>query len=294
MTDAQGDRPDLTGKVAFVTGGSMGLGRAIAHELLMCGASVAVCARGADELAETERALADEFGAGRVLAVMSDVAVADDVQAALRRTVERFGSLTTVVCNAGVYGPMGRVEEIDLEAFRRAIEINFFGVLFTCRAAVPVLKAAGRGKIVLISGGGATKPMPFITAYAASKAAAVRLAESLAEELLGFNIDVNAVAPGALATRLVDEVIAAGPSAVGQAFFDQNQSWKIRGTTPLSLGASLVAYLASDLSDGITGKLISAQWDTWQHLHLFRDELARSDVYTLRRIVPQDRGIEFG
>jgi NAD(P)-dependent dehydrogenase (short-subunit alcohol dehydrogenase family) len=216
------------------------------------------------------------------------------VQAAVRRTVQRFGTLTTVVCNAGVYGPMGPLEDIDLEEWRRAVDINLFGVLFTCRAAVPILKAAGRGKIVLISGGGATSPMPFITAYAATKAAAIRLAESLAEELRGFNVDVNAVAPGALATRLVDEVLAAGPAVVGQAFFEQNQGWKDHGATPLSLGASLVAYLASDLSDGITGKLISARWDPWQSLHRFRGQLAGSDVYTLRRVVPEDRGIELG
>ena len=89
-------------------------------------------------------------------------------------------------------------------------------------------------------------------------------------------------------------MLAAGPAVVGQAFFEQNQGWKDHAATPLSLGASLVAYLASDLSDGITGKLISARWDPWQSLHRFRGQLAGSDVYTLRRVVPEDRGIELG
>jgi NAD(P)-dependent dehydrogenase (short-subunit alcohol dehydrogenase family) len=146
------------------------------------------------------------------------------------------------------------------------------------------------GKIIVLSGGGATTPMPNISCYAASKAAAVRLMETLAEELRSFHVDVNAIAPGALKTRLVDQVLAAGREAVGDAFFEKNKKWSEEGATPLDLGARLCLYLASRESDGITGKLISAQWDSWQTMHEHRDELARSDIYCLRRIVPEDRG----
>ncbi|HXJ76518.1 MAG TPA: SDR family oxidoreductase, partial [Candidatus Dormibacteraeota bacterium] len=148
----------------------------------------------------------------------------------------------------------------------------------------------GRGKIIVLSGGGATNPLPNISAYAASKAAVVRLMETLAEELKTSGIDVNAIAPGALATRFVDDVLAAGPAKVGAAFYEKNKQWKEKGATPLELGASLAVYLASPESDGITGKLLSAQWDPWRTLQLHRDELARSDIYCLRRIVPEDRG----
>jgi 3-oxoacyl-[acyl-carrier protein] reductase len=117
--------------------------------------------------------------------------------------------------------------------------------------------------------------------------------ETLAEELRPFHIDVNAIAPGALATRLVDEVLAAGPEKVGQVFYDKNKKWKTEGATPLHLGAGLAVYLASSQSDGITGKLISAQWDPWARLHDHREELASSDIYCLRRIVPEDRGKKF-
>ena len=79
-------------------------------------------------------------------------------------------------------------------------------------------------------------------------------------------MDVNAIAPGALATRLVDEVLAAGPEKVGAAFFEKNKEWKEKGAMPLELGARLAVYLASAESDGITGKLISAQWDPWEKL----------------------------
>jgi len=116
------------------------------------------------------------------------------------------------------------------------------------------------------------------------------LMETLAEELKPFQVDVNAIAPGALATRLVDEVLAAGPDKVGAAFFEKNKGWKEKGAVPLELGANLAVYLASAESNGITGKLISAQWDPWKDLQTHRDELAKSDIYCLRRIVPEDRG----
>ena len=89
---------------------------------------------------------------------------------------------------------------------------------------------------------------------------------------------------------IVDEVLAAGPEKVGAAFYEKNKTWKEKGATPLEFGAGLAVYLASAESNGITGKLISAQWDPWKTLHEHREELAKSDIYCLRRIVPEDRG----
>ena len=115
------------------------------------------------------------------------------------------------------------------------------------------------------------------------------MTETLAEELRKFSIDVNAIAPGALNTRLLEEVLSAGPDAVGEAFYEKSLKQRESGGVPLEKAARLCVYLASEISDGITGKLISAQWDPWENLHAFREQLAKSDVYTLRRIVPEDR-----
>lgn len=278
----------LAGATAIVTGASQGLGRAIAAEFLREGASVVICARDAALLAQARDELAAD--GGRVLAHPCDVSDEGQVAALVEFTLRELGSLDTLVSNAGVYGPMGPTEEVDLREWTRALEINLYGTLLPCRAVIPHFKRAGRGKIVIISGGGATNPLPNISAYAASKAAVVRLMETLAEELRAHRIDVNAVAPGALRTRLVDQVLAAGPERVGAAFFEKNRQWSEQGAVPLSLGAGLCAYLASRESDGITGKLISAQWDAWPHLHEHRAALAASDIYCLRRIVPEDRG----
>jgi len=276
---------------AIITGGSQGLGEAIAEAFVREGANLVICARDPARLSATCERLQKLAGPGRkVLAKPCDTSSEAQVNDLVAFALAQLGSLDALVNNAGVYGPMGPTESVSLKEWQRAIEINLYGVLLPCRAVIPHFKKNGRGKIVVLSGGGATNPLPNISSYAASKAASVRLMETLAEELRRFHVDVNAIAPGALATRLVDEVLAAGPEKVGQAFYDKNKKWKRDGATPLSLGANLAVYLASPESDGITGKLISAQWDPWAKLQEHREELAKSDIYCLRRIVPEDRG----
>jgi NAD(P)-dependent dehydrogenase (short-subunit alcohol dehydrogenase family) len=280
----------LKGLNALITGGSQGLGEVICKHFLREGANIVLCARGEKTLATAHAELQSLAApAQKVFAKTCDVSSEDQVSDLSAFALAALGSLQILVANAGVYGPMGPTEEVPLSEWMRAIEINLGGVLLPCRALIPHFKAAGRGKIVVISGGGATNPLPNLSAYAASKAAVVRLMETLAEELRTHKVDVNAIAPGALVTRLVDEIIAAGPAKVGQAFYEKNKQWKEKGATSPTLGADLAVYLASSESDGITGKLISAQWDPWRNLQEHREELEKSDIYCLRRIVPEDR-----
>jgi 3-oxoacyl-[acyl-carrier protein] reductase len=278
---------------ALITGGSQGLGKVIAEFFLREGANVVICSRGEKELLATRDELAKRFPAQKVFAKTCDVSNEAQVNELVAFALRELGSLNALVLNAGIYGPMGATESVSLDEWKHALEINLYGVLLPCRMVIPLFKKAGRGKIIVLSGGGATNPLPNISAYAASKAAVVRLMETLAEELKSFHVDVNAIAPGALATRLVDEVLAAGAEKVGAAFFEKNKTWKEKGAVPLELGASVAVYLASAQSDGITGKLISAQWDPWEKLHEFKNDLG-GDIYTLRRIVPKDRGKTWG
>jgi 3-oxoacyl-[acyl-carrier protein] reductase len=283
----------LKGLNALITGGSQGLGRVITEHFLAEGANIVLCARGEKELSATRAGLAGKFPVLKILARTCDVSDEAQVNDLVAFALRELGSLQALVLNAGIYGPMGPTESVDLTEWRRTLDINLYGVLLPCRAVIPHFKKAGRGKIIVLSGGGATNPLPNISAYAASKAAVVRLMETLAEELKNFCVDVNAIAPGALATRLVDEVLAAGPEKVGAAFYEKNRQWKEKGATPPELGARLAVYLASRESDGISGKLISAQWDPWEKLREFKADL-NSDIYTLRRIVPKDRGKTWG
>ena len=177
----------------------------------------------------------------------------------------------------------------------RAIEINLIGsVLAGARRCSRHLRQSDGGKIVQLSGGGATRRCRCCRAYAASKAAVVRFAETLAHEVADDGIDVNAIAPGALNTGMLDEVLAAGPEAVGETFYAARASSSAtNGGTPSKRGADLAVYLASRRSDGITGRLLSAVWDPWESSSS-APRLAETDIYTLRRIVPAERGEGWG
>lgn len=285
----------LDNRVAIVTGASQGLGAEIARKYVQAGASVVLCARNAPLLESVATELRTLLSPLQdVIAIPGDVANSDDVQAIVAATKAQLGRIDVLVNNAGVYGPKGTIEDVDWKEWVRAIEINLYGSIMMCRAVLPIFKAKRYGKIVQLSGGGATNPLPRISAYAVSKAAIVRFVETLAEEVREYRIDVNAIAPGALNTRMLDEVLEAGPGRVGQVFYDRSLTQRQQGGTPLDKGADLAVFLGSPASDGITGKLISAIWDPWADLPKHLEELNKSDIYALRRIVPEDRGKTWG
>jgi NAD(P)-dependent dehydrogenase (short-subunit alcohol dehydrogenase family) len=189
-----------------------------------------------------------------------------------------MSELNTIVCNAGIYGPIGPVEDNNWNEWKEAIETNLFAVVNLCRYAVPIFKKQRRGKIIILSGGGATKPMANFSAYAASKAAVVRFAETLAEEVRDYNIQVNCVAPGSMNTSFMEKAIHAGPEKAGKDFHDRMLKQQVEGGDSMQNAAELIAFLASEESNHITGRLISAVWDDWKNLNL------KDNMYTLRRI----------
>jgi len=281
----------LAGRFAIVTGASQGLGAEIAKQFVAEGASVFLCARSEPAV----RAVAQQLSATardgqKVLAHSADIGKRCDVDRLVEQALGASKRIDILVNNAGVYGPIGPTHEIDWDAWVDAVNINLIGLVYACRAVTATMIRQRSGKIINLSGGGATNPLPRMTSYAASKAAVVRFTESLALDLKPHGICVNAIAPGALDTRLLDQVLDAGPELVGVEFHERMRKIKEQGGTPLSVGANLAAYLASDASNGITGRLISATWDKWASLHERAKDLDGSDIYTLRRIVPADRG----
>jgi 3-oxoacyl-[acyl-carrier protein] reductase len=273
----------LAGRVALVTGASRGIGRAVAQAFAEEGARVLLAARSRAELEAVATAV--RAGGGEAEAIELDVADADAVARAVESCASRVRRLDVLVNAAGVYGPIGLTWECDPRAWARAVQVNLLGTLHTCRAAIPVMLEAGHGRIINFSGGGATAPLPRFSAYAATKAAVVRLTETLAEELRGRGVTVNAIAPGAVDTRLQDEVLAAGDRAGELYARIRRLRDSGEGGVPAALPAALAVFLASEETEGLTGKLISAPHDGWQSWDAQRiAELSASPWLTLRRL----------
>ena len=285
----------LMGKVALVTGASQGLGFNIAQRFVAEGASVVICARSSADLKNAENQLvADLREDQQLLALSCDVSSTGDVDRMFQQIIDQFGTLDIVVSNAGIYGPLGPIDEVNWDEWLQAIAINLSGAAYVLRKSVIIMKPQGFGKIIQLSGGGATQPHPFAKSYAASKAAIVRLAETIAEELKGMGIEINSIAPGALNTRLFEQILEAGPELVGQSFYDRTLKQKETGGAGFDDAVDLAIFLASSASDGISGKLISAVWDKWAEFPGQVDALSSSDVFTLRRITEQERPTVLG
>jgi len=150
-----------------------------------------------------------------------------------------------------------------------------------------------RGKVICFSGGGSTSPRPNFAAYGVSKTGVVRLVETLAAEWEQLPLDINAVAPGAIFTRMTEEILARGEKLAGQEEFESAGKLSRDNSGKLGKVLGLVEFLLSAKSDGISGKLISAQWDAWDKLPERKADLC-SDIYTLRRVMPKDRGKDWG
>ena len=275
----------LEGRVALVTGAGRGIGAAIALAFAKAGASLMIASRTESELdgvATRCRALGVDCST-----TVADVSSRNSVQQLIRATLDTYGQIDVLVNAAGVYGPIGMVKDVDVDDWEHAVRVNLMGTLYTCHYTIPAMAARKSGSIINFSGGGATAPLPRFSAYGVSKAAVVRLTETLAEEVAADGIRVNAIAPGAIDTRLQDEVLKAGPRAgdLYQRIVALRETGA--GGTPIEVPASLAVFLASDESVGLTGRLISAPHDPWREWDRSRIELlAGSAWYTLRRLDP--------
>jgi 3-oxoacyl-[acyl-carrier protein] reductase len=276
----------LQGRTAIVTGGSRGIGEAIAVKLAQQGARVVIAARtGAALAAASARARETDV---TLIPVVADVSRAEDVARLVDAALRETGTIDVLVNCAGIYGPIGPFAGNDLTEWWRAMEINLGGVLRATQGVVGAMMRQRRGKIINLSGGGATAPLPNLTAYAVSKAAVVRLTETLAEELRDYNIQVNAIAPGAVDTKIQDQLLEAGERAGRELYARMKRMRETgEGATPPHVAAELAVFLSSDASNGLTGKLISAPHDPWRQWTAESiAELAASPMFTLRRLDP--------
>jgi NAD(P)-dependent dehydrogenase (short-subunit alcohol dehydrogenase family) len=270
-----------------VTGSSTGIGRALALRLI--GEHHSVWG-----LARSDQSALEAGHKGAFWSARCDLAKWDEVAQAASKVAAMWSGIDALVCCAGSQGEVGPAVRANPARWSATVRANLDGTFNAIHAFHGLLaRARRRAKIVCFSGGGATKARSNFSAYGVAKTAIVRLVETIAEEERDAPLDINAVAPGSIATRLTDEIIALGPDIAGPAEFESAIRQKAGGGASLEKALDLVEWLISPKSDGVTGKLLSAPWDPWQGLGAHATVLAQSDVYTLRRITPEDRGLKF-
>ncbi|MFO0340975.1 MAG: SDR family NAD(P)-dependent oxidoreductase, partial [Acidobacteriota bacterium] len=201
----------VEGLNVMITGAGRGVGKRLAIGFAARGAKVGLVARTAAELDLTDLEIKHNGGISHKLA--ADVRDFERLSGVVDLMRHRHGALHVLVCAAAIQGPIGPFHKTTIKAWTDTIETNLMGVVNCCRAVVPKMIENRRGKIILMAGGGAASPRPNFTAYACSKAAVVRFAESLAEELSEHNIQVNSMSPGGTYTNMTDEILNAGEAA---------------------------------------------------------------------------------
>ena len=239
----------LDGKTAIVTGSSYGIGRGVALMLGEQGANVVVNYSKSEEKAESVVSDISQQG-GHAMAVRADVSRSEDVRQMIDTCIERFDRLDILVNNAGIL-PFGSIEEISDEILDRVLKVNFYGTFYCCREAVPIMKKQNYGKIVNITSIAAKRGDNTTAAcYGSSKGAQSVLTKSLARQLGPFGINVNAVAPHAVITPMMD-------------YWDQHKRDEMEERIPVRrLGtprdvALAVLFLVSDEADFITGQILN-------------------------------------
>jgi len=264
----------------LVTGASSGIGQHLARRLAAQGHEVHGLARSPQKA---------DFATTRC-----DVSDWAQLQQARDAVAAGWPHLDALICAAAIQGAVGPAMSLDPDAWSRTVRVNLDGTFFTIRAFWMLLRAnPRRAKVLCFSGGGATKARPRFSAYAASKTAVVRLVENLAAEWVGVPVDINALAPGAINTAMTSETVRLGPELAGAAEFEAAQRQLAAGGQSIEKVDGLVDFLLSEKSDGLTGRLLSAQWDDWLKLCEQRAMLEQSDIYQLRRILPGERDAKF-
>jgi 3-oxoacyl-[acyl-carrier protein] reductase len=283
----------LMARTALVTGAAGGLGRSIATRLAGDGINLVLTGRGTSALSELADSLRTRWPERDVRCEACDLEREQDIAQLMERLAQQGLSPEIVVNNAAVQGPIGPFASNDWAAWAATVGVDLLAPVRLAQLALPAMSERGWGRIINISGGGATGPRPDFSAYAVAKTGLVRFTETLAHELKGSGVTVNAVAPGPMNTKMLDEVLQAGPERAAREYAGAVARAR-EGGVPPTAAAALIAWLASDASEPITGRLLSAVWDPWEQLTAHAAALDGSDIYTLRRIVPRDRGHEWG
>ena len=275
------DHKRLEGRVALITGGGRGIGRAIAQACAAEGARLALVSRTSAELEETARLVGEQSGA-EAITLIADVSSFQPVENAVARTLEHYGVIDVLVNNAGNIGPVETVWRSDPDDWARTIAVHLMGVFYGCHAVLPSMLERGRGRIVNMSGVGG----PNTTAYDAAKTAIVNLTENLALELQDTPITVNAISPGSINTRMWEETRDLSYAIGDMATYRRGVQVTSGQGASIERAAQLAVFLGSDDCGAMSGRLIRAFADRFEEFPNRVEEIMASEVYQLRRVDP--------
>ena len=273
----------LRKKTILITGGSMGIGLVVAEKCAEEGASIIIAARSKEDLLKAASSI-KKISNNKHNYYSLDVSNLDEVKKFSEWVNINYSKIDGLVNCAGIYGSIGKTPEIDLDLFKKTLEINFLGTVYMSCVFTPLIHSETKKKIINYSGGGAASPFPNYSAYATSKVAIVRFTENLSLELAEDNFDINCIAPGFVVTRLHQQTLKAGSESAGTSFYQNTKEQIEKGGVPPEKAANLTVFLLSEKSDGITGKFISAQWDPWQDTGFQTMLREDKNLATLRRI----------
>ena len=270
----------LKNKNVILAGGSKGLGKYLTFYLKNLGVNLGVFSRNIKKSNFINQFNNEQFFIENV-----DICNSFDVDRFISNYYKKFKRIDGLIICAGVYGPMNKLENLNRDEFIHSINVNLIGTFNVIKPCIPIFKKQNYGRVVQLSGGGATSPMPQIYGYASSKAAVVRFVESIALENSLGNILINSVAPGALNTKMLKEVLDAGPDKVGKIFYEKALKQNESGGSSLENASRCISYLVSPENRIITAKLISAVWDPWQEWAIGEKMPPKkeSSQFTLRR-----------
>jgi len=264
----------------LISGGSSGIGAAIAHSLAEQGHRIYICARRPDRLA----AVAQDFP--NIEAHVCDVSDEGQIERLFTSLESKTDALDVVINCAGGFGEIGPITMTDSSRWWATLETNLKGTYLFTRHALPLLQKGDHPRIINFAGGGAFSPFPNYSAYACSKAAIVRLTECLAGELAPLNVRINAIAPGFVPTPMHQATLAAGEERAGRMHYQRTHAIMRQGGPSMDHVTNCVRMMILPALDELTGKTISSNFDPWE-TPIFKEclpDIVRSDLYTLRRI----------
>ena len=280
-------------KKIIITGANQGIGNMIAKYFYSKGSNLILCARNKKKLVSSTKDFKTYFN-NKLYLEKLDISKKKQVDLFFKKILKKHKTIHVLINNAGVLGPAGPSEKINWNKWINTIEINLLGSIYMINKIIPHFKKKNYGKIVQFSGGGSTSPLPYFSPYTVSKVGVVRFVENISHELFKYNITINSIAPGQVKTKMMYQILKAGPKKVGKEYYKKTKKNLKKGKSNFDKIISLVEFLSHENSDQISGKLLSAVWDNWEILKKkkYKNKIKYSDIGNLRRIIGKDRKLK--